>query len=193
MDRRYASLHCSFLSKEHFEIFTAVVDRMNDLWARFLQHNPKFVENGGKVSIIGHSLGSVIAYDIVQRHSPDTINQVMEHRKASMSEKTPTVTPHEPSTFTMPLPAMCSAQLNFEYVLECIRSNTNVDICSVDTLMCLGSPLAVFLQMRQTPQEHIIPKHINRMFNMFHPCDIVVGLVVAFKPPKYALYAGISH
>jgi alpha-beta hydrolase superfamily lysophospholipase len=49
------------------QIFTAVVDRMNDLRARFLRHNPNF---NGKVSIIGHSLGAVIAYDIVQRHSP---------------------------------------------------------------------------------------------------------------------------
>ena len=55
------------------QIFTAVVDRMNDLRARFLRHNPNF---DGKVSIIGHSLGAVIAYDIVQRHSPSTINLV---------------------------------------------------------------------------------------------------------------------
>jgi phospholipase DDHD1 len=53
------------------EIFAAVVDRMNDLYRRFITHNPQFLREGGKVSIIGHSLGSVIAYDIVNRYGPN--------------------------------------------------------------------------------------------------------------------------
>ena len=48
------------------EIYTAVVERMNELHACFMAHNADFT---GRVSIVGHSLGAVIAYDIVNQSS----------------------------------------------------------------------------------------------------------------------------
>ena len=33
-----------------------------------IEYNPEFVKNGGKVSLIGHSLGSVICYDILRNY-----------------------------------------------------------------------------------------------------------------------------
>ena len=51
---------------------------MNRLYTKFCSRNPSFVERKGKISIVAHSLGSVIAYDILtlwdneSRHlSPD--------------------------------------------------------------------------------------------------------------------------
>ena len=38
---------------------------MNRLYAKFCSRNSLFLEKGGKVSILAHSLGSVIAYDIL--------------------------------------------------------------------------------------------------------------------------------
>ena len=38
---------------------------MNRLYAMFCARNPDFAERNGKVSIVAHSLGSVIAYDIL--------------------------------------------------------------------------------------------------------------------------------
>lgn len=52
---------------------------MNRLYTKFCSRNPSFVERNGKISIVAHSLGSVIAYDILKlwdiesRHlSPDS-------------------------------------------------------------------------------------------------------------------------
>ena len=38
---------------------------MNRLYNMFCSRNPSFLEKGGKISILAHSLGSVIAYDIL--------------------------------------------------------------------------------------------------------------------------------
>lgn len=38
---------------------------MNRLYTKFCSRNPSFVERNGKISIVAHSLGSVIAYDIL--------------------------------------------------------------------------------------------------------------------------------
>lgn len=47
------------------EIIDGVRDEMNRLYAMFCARNPDFSERNGKVSIVAHSLGSVIAYDIL--------------------------------------------------------------------------------------------------------------------------------
>lgn len=52
------------------EIVNGLCSRMNDLHKKFLQHNPRFETSGGKVSLIAHSLGSVISYDILTCWSP---------------------------------------------------------------------------------------------------------------------------
>lgn len=48
----------------HKQIISTTVDRLNKLYHKFCEHNPKFAENP-RVSIIGHSLGSCIGFDIV--------------------------------------------------------------------------------------------------------------------------------
>ena len=53
--------------------------------------------------------------------------------------------------------------------------------------MCLGSPLGVFLQMRQTPITEIIPAHITRLFNLFHPVDVVAYRLEPLLAAHYAL------
>ena len=47
------------------KIIDGVRDELNRLYEKFCARNPSFVENSGKVSIVSHSLGSVIAYDIL--------------------------------------------------------------------------------------------------------------------------------
>lgn len=48
-----------------YEIIDGVRDEMNRLYAMFCARNPYFLERNCKVSIVAHSLGSVIAYDIL--------------------------------------------------------------------------------------------------------------------------------
>lgn len=47
------------------QIIDGVRDGMINLYTKFCSRNPSFLEQNGKVSIVAHSLGSVIAYDIL--------------------------------------------------------------------------------------------------------------------------------
>ena len=47
------------------QIIDGVRDEMINLHTKFCSRNPSFLEKKGKVSIVAHSLGSVIAYDIL--------------------------------------------------------------------------------------------------------------------------------
>ena len=53
--------HISFFP----QIIDGVRDELNRMYEKFCERNPSFLENGGKVSIVAHSLGSVITYDIL--------------------------------------------------------------------------------------------------------------------------------
>src|SRR5207248_8694148 len=50
-----------------------VTEELNRVYNLFLERNPKFKEKGGKVSIYGHSLGSLIAFDVLC-HQPPLFN-----------------------------------------------------------------------------------------------------------------------
>ncbi|KAI4905472.1 hypothetical protein NFI96_028102 [Prochilodus magdalenae] len=52
------------------EITKGLTQELNRLYSLFCSRNPEFEEKGGKVSIISHSLGCVIAYDIMTGWDP---------------------------------------------------------------------------------------------------------------------------
>ncbi|KDR06875.1 hypothetical protein L798_03356, partial [Zootermopsis nevadensis] len=47
------------------EVQRGLLEELNRLYTMFTQRNPYFTSSGGKVSVIAHSLGCVIVYDIV--------------------------------------------------------------------------------------------------------------------------------
>lgn len=47
------------------QIIDGVRDEMIKLYTKFCSRNPSFLEQNGKISIVAHSLGSVITYDIL--------------------------------------------------------------------------------------------------------------------------------
>ena len=47
------------------EIWQTLQEELNRLYEMFVQRNPYFEANGGKVSIAAHSLGCVVTYDIL--------------------------------------------------------------------------------------------------------------------------------
>jgi hypothetical protein len=49
------------------KILKIVVEKINLIYMQYCELNPNFVKNGGKCSIVGHSLGTVIVYDILSR------------------------------------------------------------------------------------------------------------------------------
>ena len=59
-------------------ILTSVVHELNKIYTLFCKYNPAFVAHGGKCSLIGHSLGSVILFDVLtqQVKIPSTLSHL---------------------------------------------------------------------------------------------------------------------
>ena len=51
------------------DMLTAAIQEMNRVYALFMERHPSFLADGGKIHIVGHSLGSLIASDILCHHS----------------------------------------------------------------------------------------------------------------------------
>lgn len=47
------------------QIQNALIEELNRIYGNFVKRNPNFAMNGGKVSVMAHSLGAVITYDIL--------------------------------------------------------------------------------------------------------------------------------
>ena len=61
----------SYFFAYRMEIWTALQEELNRLYEMFVQRNPYFETNGGKVSIVAHSLGCVVTYDILTGWTQD--------------------------------------------------------------------------------------------------------------------------
>ena len=48
-----------------FQILDGLRFQLHKQYNEFMKHHPHFLSNGGTVSVIGHSLGSVIMYDLL--------------------------------------------------------------------------------------------------------------------------------
>jgi hypothetical protein len=48
-----------------FEVLECVTDQIIEIYSIFRKTHPDFVSNGGKCSLVGHSLGSVIIWDLL--------------------------------------------------------------------------------------------------------------------------------
>ena len=154
------------------EIWHALQEELNRLYEMFVQRNPYFETNGGKVSIVSHSLGCVVTYDILTGWTQDVEHSWynlqtrgggggLQDLKRSRRFRHP----RDPTTGTANLHAT-PAQSGLMFRIE--------------NFFCLGSPLAVFLTLRwRDPQnqeyhEHILPRSLCKyLYNIYHPCDPV--------------------
>ncbi|KAF9427137.1 hypothetical protein BGZ94_005409 [Podila epigama] len=69
--------------RKMMEVVTA---ELNCVYHKFIHHNPDFIRRGGKVSILGHSLGSLLALDILN-HQPFSPNQYQPIPSSPVFEK----------------------------------------------------------------------------------------------------------
>uniref|UniRef100_A0A671MJ15 Phospholipase DDHD1-like n=1 Tax=Sinocyclocheilus anshuiensis TaxID=1608454 RepID=A0A671MJ15_9TELE len=157
------------------EITRGLTKELNRLYTLFCERNPEFAEKG-KVSIVSHSLGCVITFDImtgwdpvrfVHEEVPDAMEadvsrqerQLLEDLRNTCLRNLEDTLRHLQTSSSKPFPA-----LKFK----------------VENFFCMGSPLAVFLALRGVrpgtngTQDHFLPKSIcQRLFNIFHPTDPV--------------------
>ncbi|KAL3874040.1 hypothetical protein ACJMK2_037104 [Sinanodonta woodiana] len=162
------------------EITTGLLMELNRLYQMFCTRNPYFLPNEGKVSIVAHSLGCVITYDILtgwnplQLYDQFVLSLIDEEREQAGGS----------SELIKELDKAKKRVNELESLLMAIHtkqhhSSSRLDF-KVENMFCLGSPLAVFLALRGIrPQgkgtaDHIIPKATcKRLFNIYHPADPV--------------------
>lgn len=162
------------------EITHSLENELNRLYDMFCERHPYFEPNGGKVSIIAHSLGCVITYDIITGWNPiilydqyvsSVIKDEMEQAGSS-------------SELHNELDKAKKRVTELEKLLTDIHDKQHASASplkfQIENLFCLGSPLGVFLALRGLrPQakgtiDHIIPKGAcKRLFNVYHPADPV--------------------
>ncbi|XP_022796027.1 phospholipase DDHD1-like [Stylophora pistillata] len=173
-----------------YEIIDGVRDEMNRLYTKFCIRNPSFEERNGKISIVAHSLGSVITYDILTlwdmelRHLPQdatkstgflteslqylrsvtslTSNEQKESGPKAKKKENVRVELAKARSEVMRLEAMVLSEVEHEKQ----GAEKSWDECplalrfKVENLFCVGSPLAVFLTLRGLRPQDDVEDHV---------------------------------
>lgn len=92
----YLSLEIKFIAKSvinmiMFSYFKQLVkglqQELNRLYSLFCSRNPDFEEKGGKVSIVSHSLGCVITYDIMTGWNPVRLYEQLLQKEEELPDE----------------------------------------------------------------------------------------------------------
>ncbi|KAF7661852.1 hypothetical protein LDENG_00251720 [Lucifuga dentata] len=164
------------------EITQGLTQELNRLYTLFCSRNPEFEERDGKVSIVSHSLGCVITYDIMTGWDP--VRFCQQEHCAVEEELDLHWFSYEERHLLEELRVTRNRLRNLEnQLLNLQASKPSAPPAlkfKVENFFCMGSPLAVFLALRgicpgtSCHQDHILPTSIcNRLFNVFHPTDPV--------------------
>ncbi|XP_059213163.1 phospholipase DDHD1b [Centropristis striata] len=161
------------------EITRGLTLELNRLYSLFCSRNPDFEKNG-KVSIVSHSLGCVITYDIMTGWDPVRFH----HQEAPDPDESKACWSSDEECHLQEQLRLTRLRLrDLEEQFQGLRTLS----CAmpalkfkVENFFCMGSPLAVFLALRgirpgnNTVQDHFLPTSIcKRLFNIFHPTDPV--------------------
>uniref|UniRef100_A0A8C0B5E5 DDHD domain containing 1 n=1 Tax=Buteo japonicus TaxID=224669 RepID=A0A8C0B5E5_9AVES len=165
------------------ELVKGLQQELNRLYTLFCSRNPEFEEKGGKVSIVSHSLGCVITYDIMTGWNPVRLYEQLL-QKEEEEELEDRWMSYEEQRLLEELYITKQRLREIEERLRELKASTiskpPVLKFKVENFFCMGSPLAVFLALRgirpgnSGSQDHILPRTIcNRLLNIFHPTDPV--------------------
>ncbi|XP_052552504.1 phospholipase DDHD1 isoform X2 [Tympanuchus pallidicinctus] len=164
------------------ELVKGLQQELNRLYTLFCSRNPEFEEKGGKVSIVSHSLGCVITYDIMTGWNPVSLYEQLLRKEEEELEDT--WMSYEERRLLEELYITKQRLKEIEERLQGLKASTIAKTpvlkFKVENFFCMGSPLAVFLALRgirpgnSGSQDHILPRTIcNRLLNIFHPTDPV--------------------
>uniref|UniRef100_A0AAY4CPM2 DDHD domain-containing protein n=1 Tax=Denticeps clupeoides TaxID=299321 RepID=A0AAY4CPM2_9TELE len=162
------------------EITRGLTLEMNRLYMLFCSRNPEFEENG-KVSIVSHSLGCVITFDIMTGWDPLRFHHGNAPDPADLDMSRPGF---EERRLLEELRLTKLRLRDLENQFQGLQASSAIAAPAlrfkVENFFCMGSPLAVFLALRgirpgaNGTQDHFLPKSIcRRLFNIFHPTDPV--------------------
>lgn len=163
-------------------IIDAVGKSLNRLYTLFLQRNPDF---GGGVSLAGHSLGSLILFDLLCHQKVQPVET--ENSENPDGDKVPALYSIHPNH--RPLSRKCSQQINYEVG----PAGTGQPYIAYPQLLfqpkkffALGSPIGMFVTVRGIDalgQDFKLPT-CDGFFNIFHPYDPVAYRIEALVNPE---------
>lgn len=165
------------------EVIKGLTGEMNRLYTMFTQRNPYFEANGGKVSIVAHSLGCVITYDIVIGWNPaQQFDQQMVQALVECIDKKEDTTSRSKECLKEELRKLIKSY-------ESNHSQPSLNF-KIENFFCLGSPLAVFLALRTKNADGefpdlIPPRLCKRLLNIYHPADPVAYRIEPLLCPQY--------
>lgn len=160
------------------EITQSLQTQINRLFDLFCSKNPYFIPNGGKVSIVAHSLGAVITYDILTSWNPITqydqlVTKVIDDETEQAKDSAELL-----NELNDAKERVCELESLLKGVHDKQASGKSTLKFHVENMFCVGSPLAVFLALRgvrPVPKgtiDHILsPSVCQRLFNLYHPYD----------------------
>ncbi|XP_072694697.1 phospholipase DDHD1 isoform X7 [Canis lupus baileyi] len=164
------------------ELVKGLQQELNRLYSLFCSRNPDFEEKGGKVSIVSHSLGCVITYDIMTGWNPVRLYEQLLQKEEELPDER--WMSYEERHLLDELYITKRRLREIEERLHGLKASSMTQTPAlkfkVENFFCMGSPLAVFLALRgirpgnSGSQDHILPREIcNRLLNIFHPTDPV--------------------
>ncbi|XP_052868095.1 proline-rich protein 36 [Anopheles cruzii] len=168
-------------------IIDAVGNSLNRLYTLFCQRNPSFA---GGVSLAGHSLGSLILFDLLchQKKATDPKPMETENSENPDADSVPPL-PQHATVHHRPLVRKCSQQINYEVG----PAGTGQPYITYPQLLfqpkkffALGSPIGMFVTIRGIDALGLnfgLPT-CDGFFNIFHPYDPVAYRIEALINPE---------
>uniref|UniRef100_A0AC35TZQ4 DDHD domain-containing protein n=1 Tax=Rhabditophanes sp. KR3021 TaxID=114890 RepID=A0AC35TZQ4_9BILA len=157
------------------EIVNGVIRQLNFVYKTFMDNNPSFK---GKVSIFAHSLGSVIAFDILTGWSP--LKQYDSYVTISLEKKMDSFNEGTNNSAKDKIKLLNYLEAKHQLfdssdMEDMLDEQEEKLLFPVKTLFCVGSSLGVFLVMRgATPDTFKFdPAKLERIINIYHPLDPV--------------------
>ncbi|XP_058812828.1 uncharacterized protein LOC131677165 isoform X2 [Topomyia yanbarensis] len=165
-------------------IIDAVGKSLNRLYSLFLQRNPDFK---GGVSLAGHSLGSLILFDLLCHQKGQPMET--ENSENPDGDRVPAMQSNKHHPSHRPLSRKCSQQINYEVG----PAGTGQPYIAYPQLLfypkkffALGSPIGMFVTVRGIDALGLNFKlpTCEGFFNIFHPYDPVAYRIEALVNPE---------
>ncbi|XP_058117333.1 uncharacterized protein LOC131284607 [Anopheles ziemanni] len=169
-------------------IIDSVGNSLNRLYTLFCQRNPTF---DGRVSLAGHSLGSLILFDLLchQKKAEPKPSTEPENSENPDGDSVSPLPHHHAHVHHRPLVRKCSQQINYEVG----PAGTGQPYITYPQLLfepkmffALGSPIGMFVTIRGIDAlglDFKLPT-CDGFFNIFHPYDPVAYRIEALINPE---------
>ncbi|XP_039226642.1 nascent polypeptide-associated complex subunit alpha, muscle-specific form isoform X2 [Drosophila yakuba] len=161
------------------KIMNTVADALNDVYLKYRMRHPEF--NGG-VSLAGHSLGSLILFDLLCHQEPLKESEEENKNPDQLPQKQPSQKVQLPTSDL--LPKQVSYAMGPEGTGQPVITYTQL-IFHPKKFFALGSPIGMFVTIRGIDKlglDFHLPT-CPGFYNIFHPFDPVAYRIEALVNP----------